>query len=930
MQALKVLLKNRRDGDPPIIITCQTNHALDQLLRHVQKFMPDYVRLGGRSKDEEVKKRTLFNLRESTKNRSKLAMKNLIKDMTDLLEPFKTGTQTLTLQNLLQHKIITAAQAKSIEDDVGGWVQADSRDEIQNPLQAWMRDALETVNLNHQQPIFDNFEETNLDFEDIKEADAEQLSGDGDLDEVLRGELVDVGDIWDGKTKDEQAWKNARAERIAMRNVAKFLKGKENMKRVDPTKRGDMYRYFLRKFKGEVLAEFRKKADQYLKLTKERRIDFWDKDVAFLQTQKVIGVTTTGFSKYRALLSTLRPKIVLIEEAAETLEAPVAATCVDSLEHLILVGDHKQLRPHCHVRELEESPWNLNVSLFERMINNNVEFDMLKRQRRMIPDVRRLLQPIYGNEIEDHPSVKDAKVRPRIPGMGEKSTWFFTHNWPEAQDHMRSSFNLMEADMIVHFIQYLMYNGVQARDITVLTFYNGQRRKLRLLLRDQAKTMRDPSIETDTKVVTVDSYQGEENKIVILSLVRSNHEGKIGFLGVDNRVCVALSRAQCGFYLFGNANLLYRATNTWKEVIDIMACGNNKDKTRIGPILPLRCQKHGKEMTITIPADWRANAGGCDIKCSYTLMCGHPCPNLCHPTDHQNARCQQACNKKLACGHLCCKNCGDANCRCGKCPDSGNSSSASSVRRLSPSKPVGSLHRLAQEAFASRRSSPSDWNRFAAGGIVDHDAAQAKALEVKAAAMRHQRLDDENSSLLFDSGDSDHHSPEPCTINFVKVDNGNGRQVWQSTHAGPIGTDGTGDAGKGGRVEPPSLLDLDIPDEERVMSSTWKGKGKASLLDLDIPDEERVMSSTWKGKGNPSLLDLDILEQGHVDMIDQVGFKGSVLAPDIPIRERVSGAGQIKGKENLVNVENPGEEPVVASAIVKGKGKGKQVWKKFA
>lgn len=50
----------------------------------------------------------------------------------------------------------------------------------------------------------------------------------------------------------------------------------------------------------------------------------------------------------------------------------------------------------------------------------------------------------------------------------------------------------------------------------------------------------------DVKITTVDNFQGEESRIVILSLVRSNRDGKIGFLSATNRICVALSRAKEG------------------------------------------------------------------------------------------------------------------------------------------------------------------------------------------------------------------------------------------------------------------------------------------------------------------------------------------------------------------------------------------------
>ena len=56
----------------------------------------------------------------------------------------------------------------------------------------------------------------------------------------------------------------------------------------------------------------------------------------------------------------------------------------------------------------------------------------------------------------------------------------------------------------------------------------------------------------NVKVQTVDNYQGEENEIVILSLVRSNNQGSIGFVKLDNRINVALSRARVALYVFGN------------------------------------------------------------------------------------------------------------------------------------------------------------------------------------------------------------------------------------------------------------------------------------------------------------------------------------------------------------------------------------------
>lgn len=66
----------------------------------------------------------------------------------------------------------------------------------------------------------------------------------------------------------------------------------------------------------------------------------------------------------------------------------------------------------------------------------------------------------------------------------------------------------------------------------------------------------------------VDNYQGEENRIVILSLVRSNTERRLGYTAVDNRICVALSRAQNAFYVIGNFHMFVGQNETWKTIVN--------------------------------------------------------------------------------------------------------------------------------------------------------------------------------------------------------------------------------------------------------------------------------------------------------------------------------------------------------------------------
>ena len=68
-------------------------------------------------------------------------------------------------------------------------------------------------------------------------------------------------------------------------------------------------------------------------------------------------------------------------------------------------------------------------------------------------------------------------------------------------------------------------------------------------------------MDTHTHICEISSLlnssdKGEENKILIISLVRSNADGRLGFVKIENRVCVSLSRAQYGMYVFGNFDML--------------------------------------------------------------------------------------------------------------------------------------------------------------------------------------------------------------------------------------------------------------------------------------------------------------------------------------------------------------------------------------
>ncbi|KAA0199814.1 hypothetical protein HAZT_HAZT003215 [Hyalella azteca] len=157
------------------------------------------------------------------------------------------------------------------------------------------------------------------------------------------------------------------------------------------------------------------------------------------------------------------------------------------------------------------------------------------------------------------------------------------------------------------------------------------------------------------RVTIVDNYQGEENDIILLSLVRSNDSGNVGFLKIENRVCVALSRAKLGLFIIGNMQQLRHSSPLWIKI--------EKSLTEIdglGDALVLKCQSHpDRKVAVKTAEDFRTMSpeGGCTLPCSgHFTKCGHKCPRICHAdnSNHAKSECREPCaNKCGRRGHPC-------------------------------------------------------------------------------------------------------------------------------------------------------------------------------------------------------------------------------------------------------------------------------------
>ncbi|KAL4788637.1 P-loop containing nucleoside triphosphate hydrolase protein [Aspergillus varians] len=702
--ALRIMLANIKPDDPPIIIASQTNHALDQLLAHISRFERQYVRLGARSSDPEIKKRTLFTVRRDepipnipggTLGNAHKNGKRLFTAISEILQPFNAANSGLPLPSKVfkQYGFLTAKQCNSLRKGAKRWVSAGEESDEADPLVTWLGDQAVEFKVKY---ILENFgfapDEVDLEYEQLKELEAEQGLNDDEEHEALRGSFTHLREGYYGKTSSLDVGAGC----------CKYL-DYEDMWKIPVKERGSVYNELRDQLKGRVLLEFRQLLAHYAENCKNLQIGGWERDHLILQNAKVLGMTTTGLSKYRALVSSLKPRTVLIEEAAEAIEGPIAAACLDSLQQMILVGDHQQLRGHCSVQDLEGDPFNLDVSMFERLVKNGMQYVTLQRQRRMAPEIRQLLTPIYG-PLQDHESVIQ---REEVPGMGNIRSYFFSHDWHESFDDMASKYNEKEAQMVVEFFVYLVLNNVPVKDITVLTFYNGQRKKILRLMKNHSYLQGHY-----IKVVTVDSYQGEENEVVILSLVRNGRQG-IGFLSTTNRVCVALSRARRGFYMFGSSDLL-AADNLWA-------------KPRIGRKLPLTCVKHKLKSYVADPADWNNSNGGCGLVCGEKLDCGHICFMTCHSFSHDKARCSEVCKRQMACRHICKTPCSTIHtCSC----DCEESQRLKSLERATGSGGSWIVAETEDRQVSERQAAIEGYQAYAKGGAKEHDAILEQMAEL--------------------------------------------------------------------------------------------------------------------------------------------------------------------------------------------------------
>jgi ATP-dependent RNA/DNA helicase IGHMBP2 len=270
-----------------------------------------------------------------------------------------------------------------------------------------------------------------------------------------------------------------------------------------------------------------------------------------LDTATVLCATLTGLNG--DVLGRRSFDLGVIDEAAQATE-PACWPALLRCARVVLAGDHRQLPPTILSREADAQ--GLGVSLMERVVGlYGVEATRrLDVQYRMHAAIMAYpSEALYDGTLQAHPSVAghtlgDLAGVEALPLTAAPVEFIDTAGADydeEVEPDGESRFNPGEANLVVHKVNALLAAGVAAEGIAVIAPYAAQVR----LLRDRLAT-------TNVEIDSVDGFQGREKEAVILSLVRSNPEGEIGFLADVRRMNVAMTRARRKLIVVGNSATL--------------------------------------------------------------------------------------------------------------------------------------------------------------------------------------------------------------------------------------------------------------------------------------------------------------------------------------------------------------------------------------
>ncbi|CAO2036225.1 unnamed protein product [Urochloa humidicola] len=302
----------------------------------------------------------------------------------------------------------------------------------------------------------------------------------------------------------------------------------------------------------------------------------------------VLCTVSSSFTLYNVPLdkNTSPLQMLIVDEAAQLKECEsLIPTLLPGIRQVVFIGDECQL-PALVKSKISENAY-FGRSVFERLSTLGYNKHLLSVQYRMHPEISKFpIANFYESKISDGPNVVCKNYERRLlPGkmFGSYSFINVEGGHEITEKHGRSLKNTIEVAAVLWILQRLFEETVFAGtklSVGVVSPYNAQVRAIQ----EKVGKSYDMYDSFSVKVKSVDGFQGAEEDVIIISTVRSNGAGSVGFLTNLQRTNVALTRAKHCLWIVGNATTLANSRSVWQKIVkDALARGclfdasDNKD-----------------------------------------------------------------------------------------------------------------------------------------------------------------------------------------------------------------------------------------------------------------------------------------------------------------------------------------------------------------
>ena len=537
----------RGNPEAKILIASQSHVAVDHSLDRIKNSLPDIkmIRVGYIDKMSESSREYTLDIfcKEWTKK--------VIENCKQALEKYK---QEIGLDDSLQEKNTIIVEIESLRSDMEALIDEmsvieaelekinilDSKWHFVNEKIASMKNMVSlkgsTVTEEQLSHIMDEFLSNISLLNDNLASVLDESIALSEKKQSLEERNIEINLILESKGKREQACK----ELLGVSSHDEYL---ETKKRIESLLKDSKKNYNKYTKVASLCKEWQKRVAQGEGLLQESIAD-----------ATIVGATCLGISSLGNHID-FNFDWVIIDEAGKATPAEIMVPlCMG--KKVVLVGDHKQLPPVVDesllkMQEKEErfiSKADLELSLFE-YLENNLDYDcknILNEQYRMNPVIGNLISSMfYDDQLVSMTTKEDRQIPLSLYG-GSALVWLSTSlNSNRKEDRIHNSFrNTVEAKII--FEQLLLIDDELGdlhlrKEVAIIAGYSGQRDYLNRLYEGEYRArFHNMTVEINT----VDAFQGRETDIVFYSIVRSNEEGKIGFLQDVRRRNVAFSRAR--------------------------------------------------------------------------------------------------------------------------------------------------------------------------------------------------------------------------------------------------------------------------------------------------------------------------------------------------------------------------------------------------